>query len=534
METDISLAGLVKSSAEKYPESVFLESTAGEALTYSQAHCTAIDYANALKQLGVSENNCIAVMLPQGIEAVLFWLACIWLRAWRVVVDVAEGFEGEALEGVIVNCQAKILIIESKFLGKLESIDLDKTEIGTIVVVGSSSEPFSSCSNHVRFLSKHEFLCGITADFEPSQPRHNDVASITPTSGTTDTPKCAVLHWPYFYAFLEPGPNKLPREHESSLYVPFPASWAPGQTSIYQAAAVGCKVIVREYIKFDEYVSDIIKHQCTHAFIPQSIAHNMMNLPKRDYEQLSLENVCLIGGLPVAVEEFKRRFGIKNMIYGYGMTEIGFPITGKDLSKVAKPGLCGYPHSDYELRIVNREDEPLGPNEVGELVIRSKRPWTLATQYYRRYAETIAANRNNWFHTGDAFFFDDDGTFFFVDRYEDLIHTRQGPISSRYLETVINSHPAVLQSAVIGIKALDGYEDLKLFIQFRMGFSLQTNEILDHILSSGPTSSIPRWLEIVEKLPRTASQKIKKSVLRKMDNGPDTIEVNKTELVYTT
>ena len=177
------------------------------------------------------------------------------------------------------------------------------------------------------------------------------------------------------------------------------------------------------------------------------------------------------------IEEFEKRFGV-NVLTCYGQSEAGIPLaTGWDHGPWDN---CGRARLDYpwtEVRVVNDMDEPVGPGVVGELVVRSAEPWSLNVGYYKMPEQTAEAWRNGWFHTGDAFRYDEDGWYYFADRMSDTIRRRGENISSYEVEAMVSEHPDVIECAAIGVRTAHG-----------------DDECLVHVLVSDPATFDPAEL----------------------------------------
>jgi len=157
----------------------------------------------------------------------------------------------------------------------------------------------------------------------------------------------------------------------------------------------------------------------------------------------------------------------------------------------------------------------LQPNEIGEIVVRPKEPAVFMAGYYRMPDKTVEAWRNLWFHSGDAGYFDDKGRLFYVDRIRDRIRRRGENISAYEVEEVINSHPDVVQCAVVGVKVDDaGGEDELLAHIVSSSQVLEARVLLDWCVPRMPRYALPRFIEFVTDIERTASGKIRKQAIR--------------------
>jgi len=134
--------------------------------------------------------------------------------------------------------------------------------------------------------------------------------------------------------------------------------------------------------------------------------------------------------------------------------------------------------------------------------------------YFKDPEQTAEAMRGGWFHTGDYCYRDEDGYFFFVDRKKDIIRRRGENISSIEVEMAINTHPKILESAVMPIASSLGEDEVKAFIVLKEGESLRPEEIINWCSERLADFKIPRYVEYVETLPKTPSQRIAKYLLR--------------------
>jgi crotonobetaine/carnitine-CoA ligase len=163
---------------------------------------------------------------------------------------------------------------------------------------------------------------------------------------------------------------------------------------------------------------------------------------------------------------FEERFSVK-ITQGYGMTEINM-VSYADLLEPAVPEYAGRVLEDlFELRIVDPDtDEFRAAGEVGEIVVRPKIPGIVTQGYFGMPERTVEAWRNLWFHTGDAGVLKADGRLFFKDRIRDRLRRRGENISAYEVEHVLNKHPHIVASAVVGVRVRDagGEEEVKAFL----------------------------------------------------------------------
>ena len=138
----------------------------------------------------------------------------------------------------------------------------------------------------------------------------------------------------------------------------------------------------------------------------------------------------------------------------------------------------------------------------------------MATGYIGMAEATAKAWRNGWFHTGDAFRQDSDGSFFFIDRIKDYIRRRGENISSVEVEQVVSQFPSVEEAAVVGVPSPFGEDDVLVAVVTRPGEVMEPEELIRFLLPKLPHFMVPRYVRVVGVLPRTATAKIQKHVLR--------------------
>src|SRR5690606_22553523 len=175
----------------------------------------------------------------------------------------------------------------------------------------------------------------------------------------------------------------------------------------------------------------------------------------------------------------------------------------------------------YEVRIVDEFDREVGIGEVGEIVVRAREPYTLMNGYYNDPQATVEVFRNQWFHTGDNARRDEDGWYYFVDRKKDAIRVRGENISSFEVESVVDRHPAVLESAAIAVPSPLGEDEVKLFVVRKPGASLTHEDLWDYCAERMPAFWLPSAIEFIEAMPHTPTHKIMKYRLRENAEGGD-------------
>jgi crotonobetaine/carnitine-CoA ligase len=305
-------------------------------------------------------------------------------------------------------------------------------------------------------------------------------------------------------------------ERGDPYYSVYPAFHLSGKVALYVAAIKRGSLVLRETFSVAEFWNDMRAHKIKAAGLLGPMASFLMAMPELDDDANNPVEKVVMGPIIPNVEDFKKRFGIKHVATGYGMTEIGFPlVSGWD---PPNPRTCGQRREGppyYELRVVNDNDEPVPLGTPGELVVRSGDPWVINRGYWRQPEKTAESWRNGWWHTGDVFVEDEDGWLFFVDRKKDALRRRGENISSFEVEAGISAHPDVLEVGVVGVASEHGEDEVKAVVVRSEGSTLTEPELVEWLTPRMPKFMIPRYVEFAASLPKTdATFRTQKFVLR--------------------
>jgi len=261
-------------------------------------------------------------------------------------------------------------------------------------------------------------------------------------------------------------------------------------------------------------------YQASKLVLVQAVTPWIWNRPLREDDGDTPIKTMVAGNVPTEIyHEFEKRFQLKIQTI-YSLTESVFAIMGpREGTQPRKPGGVGVPmeHPDprikNEVKVVDELGTEVPRRKQGEIIIRN--PATMIG-YFKDPERSAEAKRNGWIHTGDIGFQDDDGYFFFVGRKKEIIRRRGELISPSEIESVLNHHPRVQESAVIGIPSGlgCGEEEIKAFVALRHGETATPEEILSWCKEKLAEFKIPRFLEFRTEFPRSAIGRIQKNILK--------------------
>src|SRR6218665_523726 len=164
----------------------------------------------------------------------------------------------------------------------------------------------------------------------------------------------------------------------------------------------------------------------------------------------------------------------------------------------------------FEMMIVDSDDLPVPPGEVGECLVRARYPWRASSGYYNQPEETARSRLNEWFHTGDRGYLDEDNYFWFVGRAKDAIRRRGENISAFEVEQFIADHPAVAEIAAYPLKADESEEEMAISIVVAKDQALAPSYLLRFCIATMPRYMVPRFIHQTDALPRNLSTRVEK------------------------
>ena len=509
------LPHLLASRAQEDPNQVFLEEVDGRSATYLELHREVLTWADAYRRLGVQSGDRIAVMLPTSIDAVCAWLGLSWLRALDVPVNTA--YLGQMLRYLLNHSGSKVLVMASEYLDRLPPIADDLSSLET-VVVPDDDEP--AARPPFRILGREQFLDGASPAEGLMGPGAADIASIMYTSGTTGPSKGVLVPYAQLYATASASIFVGDFGRNDAYYMPFPLFHISGKGPIYTFLITGGRVVMRPSFDTGAFWSDIERYHCTTTLLLGAMANFIYRQePRPDDAATPLHTVVMVPLIP-ELNDFRERFGVR-VSTAFNMTEISVPIHSVGWTLVDLES-CGRVRPGYEVRVVDGDDADVGPGNVGELIVRSDEPWTLMAGYFNMPEATVEAWRNQWVHTGDAFRYDKDGNYYFLDRIKDTIRRRGENISTSEVEAVVNEYPAVLESAAVAVPSEWGEDEVKVVVVARPGHTVAPDELIEFLQPRLPSFMLPRYVEVAQSLPKTPTEKIRKVRLRAEGVTPTT------------
>lgn len=509
-----TLPAALAAASRADPERVLVDA-GGRLVTVGGLEEASARVAGGLERLGVGRGDRVSIMMRNVPEFLDGWFGIVRLGALEVPVHAA--YKGPLLQHVVGESGARVLVLDEEFVPRLEGVELPALE--RLVVRG---DPAAVDGLPWPALSLEE-LGAEARVAEDAALDHRDPSCILYTSGTTGPSKGVLLtHGANLHLartviwFMEYEPDDV-------LYTAFPLFHVNAKfTSVMTALLSGARLVLDDRFSASGFWDRMREKGITAFNYMGTMLAILHKQPERAGDADNPVRRCYGAACPASIwEDFERRFSVR-LHEHYGMTEIG--IATMNTVDRRRVGSCGHAAPYFEVRIADDEDNEVPDGETGEIQVRPREPEIMLREYWRRPDATIAAFRNLWFHTGDIGWRDADGFFHYADRLKDAIRRRGENISSWEVETVVGTHPAVLEAAAYGVPSELGEEEVMVAVVVKEGDRVTPTELLDFCQERLPYFAVPRYVRFRDDLPKTPSQRIQKYKLRAEGVTNDTFD----------
>ncbi len=465
--------------------------------------------AAALQDLGVKQGDHVLVWLPNGLDCLKVWFAINYIGA--VYVPLNTAYRGNVLEHVVRLSNAAVGIVHGDLVDRLSEIDRSRLQRAVILHDKGGQVPGLQLLNA-------DVLDSATTDVsEPDVPIESwHPQCIIYTSGTTGPSKGVLSSYLHLLSTGDGFP--LVTEDDRHM-VTLPLFHAGGTIPIFTMLAKGGSIALVRGFDTNSFWSTVQRTQTTTVILLGVMGGFLMKLPDPPKEQYASLRWVTVIPLDEDAINFGKRFGVP-IITVFNMTEVSCPLVSEVNPTLV--GSCGRPREGVEARVVDENDCEVAVGDVGELILRTDRPWAMNSGYYGNPDATAKAWRNGWFHTGDAFRCDAGGNFFFVDRMKDAIRRRGENISSFEVEAEVCAHPAVREAAAVAVRSEISEDEVLVAVSTTPGQSLDPVDLIQFLRPRMAHFMVPRFIRVVAELPKTPTQKVQKHILRDEGVTPDT------------
>jgi len=507
------LATLVRRKSEKNGPKIAFR-FGDRAISYRELDAESDRIANGLAAAGVAPGDRVACLLFNTPEFPLVWFGAAKLGA--VLVPINTALKGEILRYELADSASTSIVLDRRLWPVFEPLRAG-LRIPRVWVADPEPSPDPVPSGTRPFTE-------LASDRGPASrpaPRPSDPVSIMYTSGTTGPPKGAIIpHQKQITTPLEIG-RRSRLSPDSVLFTALPLFHCNAQEMTTLVALLNdLTATFDERFHASTYWETAARFHATHVSLLVSMVNVLFKQPPKETDRTHGVRTALTAGATKAIwSEFEQRFGL-TIIELYGMTECGCT-TLMNPPDAIRVGSVGLPLDFVEADVVDDDDRPVPPRTRGELIVRPRAPDTMFAGYLNKPDKTAEAWKNQWFHTGDYVTRDPDGYYYFVDRKKDVIRRRGENLAPYDVESVLIRHPAVFESVVVGVPSPLGEEDVKAFVQLRPGATLGARELFEFCVAELPFFMVPKYIEFITEIPKTANQKAQRYLLKGRRGGEE-------------
>jgi carnitine-CoA ligase len=494
----------------------FVSMVGESALSFGDIEQSSRRIANGLRDLGVGFGDRVMVMLPNCVAFVEAWFAINRLGAVTVTVNTA--YRGAFLEHVANNSAARAMITATSFLPVIAASEDSMPSLTALIVLDAHGTAEPATPLRRMTMAAFSALRAASDTLIDVQVTPRDMAAIIYTSGTTGKSKGVLVSHAQMYFNALVYVDRLGVTADDVFYSCLPLFHTNALIlQTYGALVAGCRIHLAAQFSASQWLSDIRTTGTTVTNMIAVMNEFVTRQPETPHDADNALRIIMTAPIsPITGPIFEERFGV-TMMEVYGSTEANTPIY-HPRGEPRRDGSCGKLVDEwFECRIVDPEtDIEVPTGEIGELLVRPRVPGAFMSGYNGMPEETVKAWRGLWFHTGDAMRRDADGFYYFIDRMNDCIRRRGENISSFEVEQAIMAHDGVQEAAAIGIR-LGGREmeqEVKLCVVRKPDSRLTAAELHAFCETRLPAFAVPRFIEFCDALPKTPTQKVRKSVLR--------------------
>jgi long-chain acyl-CoA synthetase len=505
----VNVAQALERAARHFPDTpaILFED---QRLSYRDLHAAVNRTAHGLRAWGIGPGDRVALFLPNIPPFAVAYLGVQKLGA--IAVSVNAMLTTEELAYVLADCGAGVVFTVEALWPRLEPLVGDAIRRDRVVI----------CEGEVEGLAALAALgAGRSAEVRAREMEPGAPAAILYTSGTTGRQKGATLSHANIVSNLFTVNRYLRVRPEDRLLITLPLFHVAAQNVLmnsgFNAAAT---LVLQRRFDVERCAAAVEEHRVTVVAGVPTIYISLLNAGVRP-EALGSVRLFKSAAATMPVEIARRwrdTYGT-TVVEGYGLTETS-PAATFNHEYEYRPGSVGTPVDMVEMRVVDEDDRDVAPGAWGEVVFRGP---NVMLGYWNRPEETRAAMRGGWFHTGDIGYLDDDGYLYLVDRVKDMINAAGLKVWPREVEEVLYRHPAIQECAVVGVPDAVKGESAKAFVVLRPGPKPARAELGAYCRAHLAAYKVPRAWAFVDDLPKSASGKILKRVLREQEWAATTI-----------
>lgn len=479
-----------------------------QTLSYEALLSRTQSLAAGYQSLGITAADHVAIVMENSLECLLAWLASSLVGCTDVPIN--PQYRGDLLAYLLRDSEATVVVCDSEYLRQVAEVAPQLPALRLIVVNGDAGlagppqiplARFEACMAH-----KADLAMALDA---PERVILYTSGTTGPSKGVVHTQKSCMVLARYNAEVLEYDEtdrllNFFPLYHQNARY-----------TGVIPALCVGASIRLERRFSSSGFWKTCDADGTTAFNYLGSVLRLILNVtpPERVAGAHTVRKAFGAGSPPLVWEQFEQRLGIR-LVETYGLSEAPMAALNTRRGGRQSPiGSAGRASDLFDVAIVDGQDRVLGAGEVGEIVMRPRRPDAMMAGYHNKDAATVRAFRNLWFHSGDRGRLSAEGDLYFEEREKDSIRRRGENISAWEVESVLDQQPDVAESAVYAVACDEADEEVAAAIVLRRA-DADLAAILQFAEERLPKYAVPTLVRVMSDLPRTPTAKVQKAELR--------------------
>lgn len=514
-----SIGELLRVRSREQPDHPLLRWRDAPDRAYRDVDLETDELASALVAVGVEQGDRVAMLTPNRPEFLLIWLAVAKIGA--VLAPMDPEYKRGRLVDLVRAVGAKVLVADAGLAQSVSDVVDAVPDVDHVVWLDPRGDEPALSS--VRELTYAQLRAAGTGSVPEVEVRETDPLILLFTSGTTGRPKPVdVSHGFALHEALELETH-VGYAPDDTFYTCYPLFHADATLSTFIPALwVGGTCALGRGFSASRFLDDVRTAEATVFTGMGAVISILCKQPEKDDDRDNPLRLAIGGAVPSSTPYFENRFGLR-VIELYGATEcclVSYNVDGEH-----EIGICGRVCEHHEVRIVDERDRELPRGAVGQILVRGRVPNSAMTGYFGDPDATLSAWRNLWYHTGDLGRLDENDVLRFEGRLKDVIRRRQVNIPPAIIEDCLNHQPSVRECAAIGVPSELTEEDVKVVVVPAAGHeSLTADQVRQFTIDELPKHMWPRYVEVVEVLPKTPTGKINKARLRESWRGERVVD----------
>lgn len=490
----------------------------GKRFTFELINDRANRLANGLKDLGLKKGDVAGFLDVNCNHYVEAYFACAKLG----VIFVPLNFRAKAseLSYMIANAGASLLFVGEKYMDMVTDLLSETPSVRQCISLGPPKKNYTGYDAIIESSAPDDPMVEIEDD---------DVTILMYTAGTTGRPKGVALKHSGFVNYVLNNVDPASPEAEERNLLTVPMYHVAGMQAMLAAVYGGRTLIIMRQFEVKEWMKAVQQEKATRAMLVPTMLKRIVDDPDFGNYDLTSLQIITYGAAPMPLPVIKKAIELLpwvRFINAFGQTETASTIaflgpedhvltgTKDEINKKLKrlTASIGKPLADVEVKIVDENENILGPNQVGEILVRGPRVMSGYWKDEQKTAQVIT--RDGWLRTSDRGYIDEEGYIFLAGRSDDIIIRGGENISPAEVESVLDLHPDIEEAVVIGIPDPEWGQEPRAIVVLKKGSKTTMDDIIEYCRSKLAGFKRPRSVVFVDALPRSAVGKVLRNELR--------------------